>query len=81
MVNERFWKVIATLWPVISNKWILKKIDKFVDIYRINLSHANLFKTREIIKVIRDINSKKVFMLDTKWPEIRTTNLKEKQVK
>ena len=49
-------------------------MDKFVDVYRINLSHADLFKTRKIIKDIRDINSKKVFMLDTKWPEIRTTN-------
>ena len=55
-------------------------MDKYVDIYRINLSHADLFKTRQIIKNIRDINSKKVFMLDTKWPEIRTTN-QEKEVK
>jgi len=75
----RFWKIIATLWPAISTKWILKQMDKYVDIYRINLSHADLFKTRQIIKNIRDINSKKVFMLDTKWPEIRTTN-KEKTV-
>jgi len=81
MISERFGKVIATLWPVIYNKWVLKKIDKFVDVYRINLSHADLFKTREVIKVIRDINSKKVFMLDTKWPEIRTTNIEKKQVK
>ncbi len=75
MVEEkRFNKVIATLWPAIDKKWILKKIDKFVDIYRINLSHADLIKTRETIKTIRDISTKKVFMLDTKWPEVRTTN-------
>lgn len=70
-------KIVATLWPAISQKWILKKIDNFIDVYRINLSHADLFKTRELIKDIRDINDKKVFMLDTKWPEIRTTNEKE----
>jgi len=67
-------KVVATLWPAISNKWMLKQIDKFVDVYRINLSHANLSQTRWLIKDIRAINDKKVFMLDTKWPEIRTTN-------
>jgi len=67
-------KIVATLWPSINHKWILKQIDKFIDVYRINLSHANLSQTRNIIKDIRDINDKKVFMLDTKWPEIRTTN-------
>jgi len=80
MINSRFGKIIATLWPAISTKWILKQMDKFVDIYRINLSHADLYKTRQIIKIIRDINSKKVFMLDTKWPEVRTTNIEPKQV-
>ena len=70
----RFNKIIATLWPAISNKWILKQIDQLVDIYRINLSHAKLIETRKLIKTIRTINDKKVFMLDTKWPEIRTTN-------
>jgi pyruvate kinase len=74
---RRLNKVIATLWPSIYKKWILKQIDKFVDIYRINLSHADLFKTRQIIKDIKSINSKKIFMLDTKWPEIRTTNKEE----
>jgi len=71
---KRLNKIVATLWPAISQKWILKQIDKCVDIYRINLSHADLIKTRNLIKDIRAINSKKVFMLDTKWPEIRTTN-------
>jgi len=71
---QRLNKIVATLWPVISQKWILKQIDKYVDIYRINLSHADLAKTRNLIKDIRAINSKKVFMLDTKWPEVRTTN-------
>jgi len=78
MIEEkRYNKVVATLWPSIDKKWILKTIDKFVDVYRINLSHADLTKTRWIIKGIRDINAKKVFMLDTKWPEIRTTNTQE----
>jgi len=71
---KRLNKIVATLGPAISQKWILKQIDKYVDIYRINLSHADLIKTRNLIKDIRSINSKKVFMLDTKWPEIRTTN-------
>jgi len=77
MENKRHNKIVATLWPSISQKWILKQIDKCVDIYRINLSHANLFETRKLIQTIREINSKKVFMLDTKWPEIRTTNKNE----
>ena len=73
----RFNKIIATLGPSISYKGMLKQIDKFVDVYRINLSHANLAQTRNLIKDIRAINDKKVFMLDTKWPEIRTTNDEE----
>ena len=81
MINfKRFNKVVATIWPSIMQKWILKNIDKYVDIYRINLSHADLIKTRRLIKDIRAINSKKVFMLDTKWPEIRTTNENEIKV-
>ena len=78
MIEEkRYNKVIATLWPSIDKKWILKKIDKFVDIYRIKLSRTDLIKTRKIIKNIRDINAKKIFMLDTKWPKISTTNLQD----
>ena len=67
-------KIVATLGPSIESKWILKQIDKYVDVYRINLSHADLIKTRKLIKTIREIDDKKVFMIDTKWPEIRTTN-------
>ena len=74
MKINRLCKIVATLWPSISFKWVLKQIDKYVDIYKISLSSNDLFKTRQIIKTIRDINIKKVFMLDIKWPEIKTTN-------
>lgn len=72
--NKRFNKIIATLGPSIEKKWVLNKIDKYVDAYRIKLSHSRLTQTRQIIKTVRDINSKKVFIMDTKWPQIRTTN-------
>lgn len=78
----RFWKIVATLGPAsYKNKKTLKRLCKEVDMFRINLSHADLQFTEEILDFIRNYNPEKSFFIDTKWPEIRTRNKEEVFIK
>ncbi len=77
----RFGKIIATLWPAISTKNILNKCVENVEAFRLNMSHVDKTETEKLIKYIRNTWHNKAFLLDTKWPEIRTRIDKEKKLK
>ncbi len=73
----RHTKVIATIGPATESKEMLKKlIESHVDVFRINMAHADHIWVKEISQRIRDIgnelNREPAIMMDVKGPEIRT---------
>lgn len=76
-------KIIATIWPSTnSQKKIIWLYNAWVNIIRFNFSHAKHEEVLDTMKLINKLNKKWTtklsFLLDTKWPEIRTWDLKEK---
>lgn len=76
-------KIIATIWPVTySEEKIIKMYNSWVNIIRFNFSHAKKEEVKEIAQRIYKLNNSWLtnlsILLDTKWPEIRTWDLKEK---
>ena len=78
-------KIIATIWPVTNSEKKLKELyNSWINIIRFNFSHArqdDVLKTVNMIKKLNDLGETKLsLLLDTKWPEIRTWDLKEKNI-
>ncbi len=78
-------KIIATHGPAIQ--WesdILALYDAGVNVLRFNFSHAQYEGVREVLEIMRKNNRSGrtaiSMLLDTKWPEIRTGDLSEKQL-
>ncbi len=71
-------KILATLGPSSWDKEVMFKLAEKVDAFRINFSHANYEKIKEIVSSIKNIEEelhKSIALVgDTKGPEIRTTN-------
>lgn len=77
-------KIIATHGPAIQGeKDILALYDAGVNIIRFNFSHAKYESVREVLEIMRKNNrngrAALSMLLDTKWPEIRTWDLDQKQ--
>lgn len=77
-------KIIATHGPVIQGeKDLLALYDAGVNIIRFNFSHANHNSVSDVLKIMRKNNrngrAALSMLLDTKGPEIRTWDLKNKQ--
>ena len=75
-------KIIATVWPATNSEEKLLALYKaWVNVIRFNFSHANYedsWKTAQIIHTLNKSNKTKLsLLLDTKWPEIRTWDLKD----
>lgn len=76
-------KITATIWPATDNEEnIIKLYEAGVNIIRFNFSHADYDNAKRIVDLIKKLNksgkTNLSFLLDTKWPEIRTWVLKEK---
>lgn len=76
-------KIIATLWPVSESEEMLTKMyENWINVIRFNFSHAKPDHSKIIADRIKNLNSKWItqlsLLLDTKWPEIRTWEVKEK---
>lgn len=76
-------KIIATVGPSTdSREKLIDLYNAWVNVIRFNFSHANYEKSEEIANIIKDLNNKWLtnlsLLLDTKWPEIRTWDVKEK---
>ena len=72
--------IIATIWPSTQSPERLKQLyDNWVRILRFNCSHATHKRMKEVIQsariVERTIWNKFAYLLDTKWPWIRTWEL------
>ena len=73
----RHTKVIATIGPATESREMLKKlIESHVDVFRINMAHADHDWVKAISQRIRDVgtelNRDPAIMMDVKGPEIRT---------
>lgn len=77
-------KIICTLGPSSENYEVLKKIAENMDVGRFNFSHGNYeehLKKLEMLKKVREeIGRPIATLLDTKGPEIRTKNNKNKEI-
>ena len=74
-------KIIATVGPTCATyEQLLALVKAGVDIFRLNFSHGDHEWHRQIIHRIRRVNQKSTknvaILLDTKGPEIRTTDVK-----
>lgn len=69
-------KIIATVGPVTRTPDMLRKlIDAGVNVVRINMSHAKHADAAAVIADVRTISDRVGILIDTKGPEIRTTEI------
>lgn len=69
-------KIIATIGPKTNNPEMLSKlIDVGCNVFRINMSHSDHEEAADIISKIRAISNQVGILLDTKGPEVRTTEV------
>ncbi|MEG0365085.1 MAG: pyruvate kinase, partial [Erysipelotrichales bacterium] len=82
---EKRTKIIATMGPASNDKKMVKDlIENGLNVMRINFSHAEFESTLEKINILKELNDELgtyvAWLCDTKGPEIRLHQLKEKQV-
>ena len=76
MSNNKKTKIIATLGPASNTKEIISElIDKGVNVFRINFSHADYDNVKARMKDIREINDEKnihvAILADLQGPKLR----------
>jgi pyruvate kinase len=72
-------KIVATLGPSSSSKEIIKSLyDSGVNIFRLNFSHGTHESHGKLIDTIHSLNLNCGIMLDTKGPEIRVGEVRDK---
>jgi pyruvate kinase len=69
-------KIIATMWPAVeSESNIIKLYKSWINIIRLNFSHASQDSAKKTITTIQKLNesgkTNLSLLLDTKWPELR----------
>ena len=70
-------KLISTLGPSSLNVKILKKLNKDVDIFRLNMSHLTVKQLKKNIKFLKK-NKIKNICIDTEGAQVRTQFIKKK---
>lgn len=72
-------KIVATIGPKSDSKEVLKKLSAAgVNVFRMNFSHGSHEEHGQKIDKVRELNLPVALMLDTKGPEIRTGEVKDK---
>ena len=72
-------KIVATIGPKSETPEILRKLSEAgVNIFRLNFSHGTHEEHGQKIDAIRSLNVPCAIMLDTKGPEIRTGEVRDK---
>jgi pyruvate kinase len=75
-------KIVATLGPACSTREVLKEmIEKGVNVFRINFSHADYIDVKERIDLIRELNDEfgynTAILADLQGPKLRVGVMKE----
>ncbi|MBL8018211.1 MAG: pyruvate kinase, partial [Leptospirales bacterium] len=78
----RLTKIICTLGPASDSTPMIEKLSKAgMNVARVNMSHGNRDKHREVIRRIKNVNRKInhpiAILMDLQGPEIRTGEIKE----
>ena len=69
-------KVVSTLGPASFSPSMIRTLaETGVDVFRINMSHAAVTDARDLIATIRSITDTVAILVDTKGPELRTTEV------
>lgn len=72
-------KIVATIGPNSESPEVLKALSEAgVNVYRLNFSHGSHEEHGKKIDTIRSLNLSGAIMLDTKGPEIRTGEVRDK---
>ena len=71
-------KIIATIGPATRSADMLRKLfDAGCDVVRINMSHSSQEEAAHIIAEVRGISDRIGILIDTRGPEVRTTEVDE----
>ena len=71
-------KIISTIGPATRSPELLAKlIDAGCDVIRINMSHSSQDEAASIIADVRTISQRVGLLLDTRGPEVRTTDVED----
>ena len=72
-------KIVSTIGPASEKPEIIQKLyEEGVNVFRLNFSHGTHESHGKIIDTIRSLNLNVGIMLDTKGPEIRTGEIRDK---
>ena len=72
-------KIVATIGPKSESPEVLKELSKAgVNVFRLNFSHGSHEEHGKKIDTIRKLKLPGAIMLDTKGPEIRTGEVRDK---
>ena len=80
--NRKRTKIVATLGPACDTKEIIENMmEAGVNVFRVNFSHADHADVEEKIKIIREINVRRVFnvavLADLQGPKLRVGVMKD----
>ena len=69
-------KIVVTLGPASDSvEMIQNLVSAGADVFRINMSHAGIDSAVNIIARVREVSDAVAILVDTKGPELRTTNV------
>lgn len=69
-------KVVVTLGPSSTSETVLARlVEAGADVFRINMSHIGPEPARELIARVRAVSPEVAVLIDTKGPELRTTDV------
>jgi pyruvate kinase len=69
-------KIVATLGPASDDaESIAKLVEAGADVFRINMSHAQPDAARALVQRVRSVSTEVGILIDTKGPELRTTEV------
>ncbi len=72
-------KIVATLGPASSSEEIIKKLyETGVNVFRLNFSHGTHESHGKLIDLIKSLKLNAAILLDTKGPEIRIGEIRDK---
>ena len=78
---EKHTKIVATLSDRRCDpEFIQKLFDAGMNVVRINTAHQKIEDTLKVIENVRKVSNKIAILIDTKGPEVRTTENEEKEI-